>query len=251
MGRMRNAIALGALGALAGACGSGHRDRPEPVANAPAPAVKVDWAGDATVYDVLGRDPSLIQAVQVPLRTLPRGLTPRPIGAGAPFQVATFCDEASCVDGILLEGKPWLRAALTADDREILSEPGSWLERGVSIVHAEPGLVSYYVGLAHYTGGAAHSHAQLSCHTQVAPDRAATLAILPAADLNTVLPAVDAFLAEARERYDDRVRGDVAIDASFADFVMESGSSLLLCFTDPWGTTTRLRVELPVRTARR
>ena len=218
MAGMREAIALGALGVLVGACGSGYREGPEPVANTAPPVVKVDWAGEATVYDVLGRDPSLIQAVQVPARRLPRGTTVRPAGTGAPFQVATTCDEGACVDGILLDGVTWLRPELTADDREILSEDGSWLERGVKIVHAEPGLVSYYVGLAHYTGGAAHSHAQMSCHTQTAPDRAATLAILPAGDGAALIAAVNAFLAEARESHDDRVRGDIVIDARFADF---------------------------------
>src|SRR6185503_17800602 len=108
----------------------------EVTAPEPAPGVKVEAAGDATVYDVLGRDTSLIQAVQVPGRTLPDGLTLRPPSAGTSFQIATWCGDGACTDGIILDGVAWLRPALSADDREIISERGSWLERGVKIVYS-------------------------------------------------------------------------------------------------------------------
>jgi hypothetical protein len=251
MAGMRNAIATGALGVLVGACGSGYREPPETIANVPAPAMRVEWAGEATVYDVLGRDATLIQAVQVPRRWQPLNMTARHPSPRTPFQVVTRCASAeACLDGVVRGDVAWLRPELTADDREILSEPGSWLERGVQIVHAEADQVSYYVALAHYTGGAAHSHATLSCHTQVAPDRRATLAILPPGTRADVIAAVDAFLAEAIASYDDRVRhhDEVVVDADFTDFLLDD-DSLTLCFTDPWGTITRIRVELPVQTA--
>jgi len=269
---MRRACVSLVLPPLALTIVAGCRDRaPRGPAPEPSPIATVGWDGTASVYDILGRDPRLIQLIQVPTRHLPADrLTVHPGPDAAPVRVVTACGDGYCVDGLVAADRigadgaarpcapaGWCgvlqAAALTADDREILTGDGSWLERGIAVAGYDAGLVSFEVADASFTAGAAHSNAGFRCRTQaLGGDHApASLGVLDPADLAVILPALDAFLAEAREAGDDRVRGGDRIDRDYPDFLLAGPRAVVICLPDDEGMAARLRVELPPRTATR
>jgi len=213
-------------------CGCSDRSStPDPVptpSKPPGPDIAVSWGGTHDVYAVLGKDPSLLQAVQVPRRHLAHGTTVQPTSIGG-YHVATTCDRRYCVDGIVPDDqlvnsttlKPCtvhadrsrvarfdakggvctflVRPARSGDDEEILgTDDGSWLERGISITHIDGEWVSFFEAQADFTAGAAHSNAELRCRSLAAIGVDHLDAYFDRETLERANSAVHSFIARAR-----------------------------------------------------
>lgn len=281
--RMRRTLPIVLVVAVSGCKGRGQHGAPpapgQPAVDA-APAVRVSWGDKVDIYQVLDRDPKLVQAVQVARRTLPKGVTVAPV-AIAGYHVATNCGPGYCVDGIvtgdqLVPGgalKPcgvWtdrilgrvthpsgvcrfaVMPQLSTDDGEILGAgSGSWLERGIRITRVEDPWVSFYEAQADFSAGAAHSNATMRCRSVAAPGADRPNGHFDAPDLAAANDAVHAFIA--RQRGDDDPRaldlaGPVPNDVGNSyGFLLTGPRSFALCLpTGPDGEAVRLvNVELP------
>ncbi len=237
---------LHCLGVTALGCSEKPREKPRQEApeaaseHPPAEAapVQVSAAGEASVYDVLGRKPddgapSLIMVPQRP----PSAAGVRAEGSAFPdFVVFTACGEGYCVDGLKTASSASppdavvVAAELTTDERESMGgKDGGWVERGIKVVHVDKETVSYYRAEAWNSPGAAHSNAEFSCRTHRrgagGGEPARLEDVFGAADARAMREAVQRFLAEQSGQ-----DPPPAIDLGEHDFVVgDAAKSAVFC----------------------
>ncbi|MFN0245582.1 MAG: hypothetical protein ACKV2T_01655 [Kofleriaceae bacterium] len=220
----------------------------------PEPAIAVGWGERVTIYDVLGRDPTLLQAVEIPARDLPRGITVQAATSVPGYRVVTACDDGYCVDGVVsgehvtadgalapCAAVGGLRAAaaptdecdfviepvLSPDDRAILGAGhGSWVERGIQLTYRDDAWLSFYDARADFTDGAAHSHGALRCRTRSIGASEPPLRPWARTEVDAVSAAVTRFLDGERARSEG---GDIAwrVDMSSVEDLSEIGDHLV------------------------
>lgn len=219
------------------------------------PRVAVAWAGEASVHDVLGTAFEALAAVPVPRRP-PTAAGENPTGSAfSQYAVTTACGENYCTDGLAAThgaatDTVVVGSALTADDREILGADtlNSWLERGIKVLHVDDKLVSFYRAEAWFSDGAAHSNAELSCHTYrragpasltaadgkhiPAPVRTSIAAVFSERETQAVLDGVQWFFEDqGLEQTDTPGLVPAAFDSSNF-FVDGTAGSVLFCIAE-------------------
>jgi len=245
------------------ACPEAPSPPPQRVAASPQPSrAQVAWDREVSVYDVLDRDTTAVQLVQVRRRSLPPGIRSDfadrdDFGPGSPpYRVLTVCGDRFCADGLVTRDQVSITPprnpcmgtaervnqdltvqtaacnftvapALSSDERETLgSDDGSWLERGIKVVSGDDSRVSFYVASAWFTAGAAHSSASFECRTSDRAGNVKSIAdVFPASEARSIVDRARAFLTEQRE-LDPRASElpmPPADPAEVRDFVLPGG----------------------------